>query len=198
MPHLHPLALATALLLSPAGVAAQGARAEPADPAASASAGPLTLKAQQIRGRPDLDLVAEGDVELQRGRLTIRTDSLRYDHVEDRVRASGKVQILSSEGDRFSGRELNLRLQRFEGYFLQPEYFFARTGAGGRAERIDFIDSERAQLSGATYTSCGVDGGGTPAWILTTDRVKLDFEANEGIAEGAVLRPPKLLSNHSF
>ena len=188
MPHLHPLALAAALLLSPAGAAAQGARAAPADPAASASAGPLTLEAQQIRGRPDLDLVAEGDVELQRGRLTIRTDSLSYNHVEDRVRASGKVQILSSEGDRFSGSELNLRLQRFEGYFLEPEYFFARTGAGGRAERIDFIDSERAQLSGATYTSCGVDGGGTPAWILTTDRVKLDFDANEGIAEGAVLR----------
>ena len=59
------------------------------------------------------------------------------------------MQILTADGDRFSGPELNCRLQRFEGYFLQPEYFFARTGAGGRAERIDFIDSDRAQLSGA-------------------------------------------------
>ena len=179
MPHLLPLALAAALLLSPAGAAAQGT---------AAPNGPLSLKADQVRGRPDLDLVAEGNVELQRGRITIRTDSLSYDHVEDRARARGNVQITTAEGDRFSGPELNLRLQRFEGYFLQPEYFFARTGAGGRAERIDFIDGERAQLSGATYTSCGVDGGGMPAWLLTTERVKLDFEANEGIAEGAVLR----------
>ncbi|MDP1690511.1 MAG: LPS assembly protein LptD [Burkholderiaceae bacterium] len=179
MPHLHPLALAAALLLSPAGAKAQGA---------AASNAPVSLKAIEIRGRPDLEVIAEGNVELQRGRVTIRTDRLSYDNVEDRARARGRVQILTAEGDRFSGPELNLRLQRFEGYFLQPEYFFARTGAGGRAERIDFLDNDRTQLSGATYTSCSADGGGTPAWLLTTDRVKLDFEANEGVAEGAVLR----------
>jgi LPS-assembly protein len=179
---LQPIALAAALVLSPAGAKAQ---ATPAKPAANE---PVSLRADDIRGRPDLDLVAEGNVELQRGRITIRTDSLRYDNVEDRARARGKVQILTTAGDRFSGPELDLRLQRFEGYFLQPEYFFARTGAGGRAERIDFIDSDRALLSGATYTSCTPDGGGTPAWILSTDRVKLDFDANVGVADGAVLR----------
>jgi LPS-assembly protein len=181
----HPLALAAALLMSPAWVAAQGA---PAAPGVAATGGPVSLQADLIRGRPDIDLVAEGNVELQRGRLTIRTDSLQYDNVEDRARARGRVAISTAAGDRFSGPELNLRLQRFEGYFLQPEYHFARTGAGGRAERIDFIDSDRAQLTAATYTSCTIDGSGTPAWLLTTDRVKLDFETNEGIAEGAVLR----------
>ncbi len=193
MPRLHPLALAAALLLSHAGAKAQGATAATAPrPASSASAAqgnlPLTVQADSLRGRPDVDVVAEGDVQLQRGRITIRSDRLTYDSVEDRARAQGHVQILTSDGDRFAGPELNLRLQRFEGYFLQPEYFFARTGAGGRATRIDFIDSDRAELTGATYTSCTVEGGGTPAWILNTDRVKLDFEANEGIAEGAVLR----------
>jgi LPS-assembly protein len=194
MPHLHPLALAAALLLSHAGAKAQGV-VTPKAPAATASGAaagdrnaPVSVRADEIRGRPDLEVVAEGNVELQRGRITIRTDRLSYDNVEDRARARGNVQILTTEGDRFSGPELNLKLQRFEGYFLQPEYHFARTGAGGRAERIDFLDSDRAQLSGATYTSCTVDGGGTPAWLLTTDRVKLDFETNEGIAEGGVLR----------
>ena len=185
MPRLHPLALAAALLMSPAWAAAQGG---PAASSVAITGGPVRLLADQIRGRPDLDLVAEGNVELQRGRITIRTENLQYDNVEDRARARGKVSITTDAGDRFSGPELNLRLQRFEGYFLQPEYYFARTGAGGRAERIDFIDNDRAQLSAATYTSCTIDGSGTPAWLLTTDRVKLDFETNEGIAEGAVLR----------
>ncbi|MES2957323.1 MAG: LPS assembly protein LptD [Pseudomonadota bacterium] len=199
MPQLSPLALAAALLLSPVGVKAQGtSKSTAAGPAPAASAArpastaerdaPVVLKAAQVRGRPDLEIAAEGDVELQRGRITIRTDSLTYDNVEDRARARGKVRIETAAGDRFSGPELNLRLQRFEGYFLEPEYFFARTGAGGRASRIDFLDSDRALLSSATYTSCTVDGGGTPAWLLSTDRVRLDFEANEGIAEGAVLR----------
>jgi len=187
MPQLHALALAAALLLLPAGAKAQSAAGP--TPARSQERGePITLQADTVRGRPDLDFVAEGRVQLERGRLTIRTDRLSYDVTEDRVRALGNVQILTAEGDRFGGPNLDLRLQRFEGVFLQPEYFFARTGAGGRATRIDFLDSQRARLEGATYTSCTVDGAGTPAWLLTMGRVKLDFEANEGIAEGAVLR----------
>jgi len=193
MPHLHPLALAVALLLSHAGVKAQAAAAASAPkPAGTTRAEerslPLTLLADEVRGRPDLEVEAEGQVELQRGRITIRTDRLSYDSVEDRARARGNVQIVTTDGDRFAGPEVNLTLQRFEGYFLQPDYYFARTAAGGRAARIDFLDSDHVQLTNATYTSCTVDGGGTPAWLLTTDHVKLDFEANEGIAEGAVLR----------
>jgi LPS-assembly protein len=148
----------------------------------------VTLQANEVRGRPDLETVAEGHVELTHGNVTIRADRLEYNTAEDRVRARGNVKITTAAGDRFAGPELNLTLQRFEGYFLQPEYFFTRTLAGGHAERIDFIDSDRALLTGTTYTSCTVDGGGTPAWLLSMDRVKLDFEANEGIADGAVLR----------
>lgn len=193
MPRLHPLALAAALLSSHASAIAQGTTTATAPrPASSARAAqanlPLTLQADSLRGRPDLDVVAEGHVQLQRGRITIRSDRLSYDSVEDRARAQGDVQILTAEGDRFAGPELDLRLRRFEGYFLQPEYFFARTGGGGRAARVDFIDSDRALLTGSTYSSCTVDGEGMPAWLLSTDRVRLDFEANEGIAEGAVLR----------
>ena len=187
MPQLHALALAAALLLSPPGAKAQGA-AGPNQPRSQERNALITLQADEVRGRPDIDFVAEGRVQLERGRLTIRTDRLTYDTAQDRVRAQGSVQILTAEGDRFSGPDLDLRLQRFEGVFLQPEYFFARTGAGGRAARIDFLDSQRAKLESATYTSCKVDGTGTPAWLLSMDRVKLDFEANEGIAEGAVLR----------
>ena len=185
MPTLHPLALAAALLLSPAGAKAQAASNPPSTLERNAT---VTLQADRVSGRPDLDFEAEGQVQLQRGSLTIRTDRLTYDTAQDRARARGNVQVISAEGDRFSGPELDLRLQRFEGFFLRPEYYFARTGAGGRAERIDFLDSQRARLTNATYTSCTVDGGGTPAWLLSADRVRLDFEANEGIAEGAVLR----------
>ena len=187
MPQLHPLALAAALLLSSAGAKAQGAL-NTAAPSKPEQYPEVVLQADEVRGRPDLDLVAEGHVQLQSGRITLRTDRLSYDAVEDRARARGNVQILTTEGDRFSGPELDLKLQRFEGVFLQPEYFFARTRAGGRADRIEFFDSQRVQMVNATYTSCTVEGGGTPAWLLTTDRVTLDFEANEGIAEGAVLR----------
>ncbi len=148
---------------------------------------PIVLLAREVRGRPDLETVAEGDAELRRGGLVLRADWLSYDHPEDLAIARGRVRI-SHQGNVYSGRELQLRVRRFEGFFLEPTYFFSRTGAGGSARRIDFIDDQRAVATGATYTSCPADGSGDPAWLLSTRRVKMDLEANEGIAEGAVLR----------
>ncbi|MBW8828278.1 MAG: LPS-assembly protein LptD [Burkholderiales bacterium] len=148
---------------------------------------PIIVQAHELRGRPDVETVAEGEAEFRRGGMVIRADRLSYDHPEDLATARGNVRI-SRDGNIYSGPELQLRVQRFEGFFLQPTYFFSRTGAGGSAQRIDFIDDQRAVATGATYSSCPSDGSGDPAWILTTSKVKMDFEANEGIAEGAVLR----------
>jgi len=148
---------------------------------------PLSVQAQTVRGRPDLDTIAEGEAVLRRGDLTLRADLLSYDHVEDLALARGNVQI-NQEGNRYTGPELQLKVQRFEGYFINPTYFFGRTAAGGKAERIDFIDSQRTVATKATYSSCPADGSGDPDWLLTSDRVKMDFNNNEGFAEGAVLR----------
>jgi LPS-assembly protein len=180
----HPLALAAAVLLAPSPGMAQPLAPRVADGREL----PLELRADEVRGRPDLEVEASGQVELKRGPLTLRTDRLRYDHVTDRVDARGNVRIDTGAGDWFSGPELSLTMGRFEGWFTRPEYFFARTQAGGRAERIDFLGSARARLTGADYTSCTREGDGVPAWLMSTERVTLDFDANEGIAHGAVLR----------
>ncbi|HJV62681.1 MAG TPA: LPS assembly protein LptD [Albitalea sp.] len=148
---------------------------------------PIILQARELRGRPDLETIAEGDAEFRRGGMVIRADRMSYDHPEDLAIARGHVRI-SRDGNVYSGPELQLHVERFEGFFLNPSYFFARTGAGGSAQRVDFIDDQRAVATGATYTSCPADGSGGPAWLLRAQRVKMDFEANEGIAEGAVLR----------
>src|SRR6185295_14928071 len=148
---------------------------------------PIIVEANEVRGRPDLETIAEGDAEFRRGGMVIRADRLSYEHPDDLAVARGHVRI-SRDGNIYSGPELQLHVQRFEGFFLQPTYFFSRTGAGGAAQRIDFLDDQRAIATGATYTSCTADSDGGPAWLLSTRRVKMDFEANEGIAEGAVLR----------
>ena len=186
----HALALAALLLSAPLGASAQAARASivVGTSAVDERQLPLTLEADEVRGRPDLDFVAEGKVLLKRGRLTLTGDRLEYENIADRASARGNVRIDTADGNWFTGPELSLTLGRFEGWFTKPEYFFARTQAGGRAERIDFIDEQRAQLTRADYTSCTRNGDGMPAWLMSADRVKLDFETNEGVAEGAVLR----------
>jgi LPS-assembly protein len=148
---------------------------------------PIVVQARELRGRPDIETLAEGDAELRRGGLLIRADRLSYETAEDLALAKGNVQV-RRDGNVYSGPELQLRLQRFEGFFLNPTYFFGRTGAGGTAQRLDFLDEQRTVATGATYSSCPADGSGGPAWLLSADRVRMDFDTNEGIAEGAVLR----------
>ncbi|HEY2561114.1 MAG TPA: LPS assembly protein LptD [Caldimonas sp.] len=199
---------ATAQQSSPAGTASAPAASAP--PAEAASAPPISLRigetlrqpprgdaarqlpiilrARDVRGRPDLDASAEGDVEFRRGDVVIRADKLTYEQGEDLARATGNV-VISREGNVFSGPELQLRVERFEGFFQMPTYRFARTGAGGKASLIEFIDENRAVATDATYSSCSVyDDTGEPVWILKARELHIDSEANEGVAKDAVLR----------
>ncbi len=148
---------------------------------------PIILQAQTLSGRPDLDTVAEGNAEFRRGGTVISADRLIYQSFDDLAIAKGNVRI-SREGNIYTGPELELKVQRFEGFFLNPSYRFSRIGAGGTAQRVDFVDEQRAVASRATYTSCPANGSATPAWLLSTDRVQIDFANNEGIADNAVLR----------
>ena len=200
-----PVALAAALclsaLLGPRPVAAQPA--EPAPPPAlvlqpSTALEPLPdgghgrqrptiLRAGELRLRPDLDAVATGGVEFRHAGTVIRADRLSYDNASDTAHAQGQVQV-ERPGARYRGPELQLRVQRFEGFFLQPEFEFLTLGSGGRAERIDFIDASRSQARQALYSSCPREDGVEPDWLLRTRRVTLDFDTNVGVAEGAVLQ----------
>lgn len=207
---ITPLALAAGLLAGASAARAQTA-VVPQAPAAAASAPagaaaleasrsllplprgeaarrlPIVLQAERISSQPDLETVAEGKVEFRRGGTVIKADRLAYDTAQDLAGATGNVRV-SRGGAIYSGPELQLRVQRFEGFFLRPEFEFTALGAGGRAERVDFLDSARSTATRAEYTSCPRDTPEEPAWVLRTDRVSIDLDTNEGVAEGAVLR----------
>ncbi len=148
---------------------------------------PLYLRADELRGRPNAEVQALGNVELRQAGVVIRADQLRYDQAEDLAVAQGKVRI-SFEGSAFSGPEVRLKVQRMEGVVLQPEYQFAATGAGGRADRVDILGPGQSRVINGNYTSCQRDGADNPDWILSARQLDLDLDAGVGVAEGAVLR----------
>ena len=180
----------------PAATAAQARDAAPLQPSTALGPPPvgeqqqqrpILLRADRLQLRPDRDAQAEGHVEVRRAGTVITADRLVYDSASDLATARGQV-VITREGVRYSGPELQLQLQRFEGHFLQPTFEFTRLGAGGQAERIDFLDSNRLRATRAVYTSCSREDHTEPDWLLRTDRIRLDFARNEGIAEGAVLQ----------
>ena len=179
--------MAISALAIACALACGGARAAPASAPARL---PAELSARTVNSSLDRETVAEGEVELRQGQLTLTADLLRYLETTQWAYASGHV-TLTREGDRFTGTEAGLNLDTREGYVLEPTYHFSRTGAGGHAERIDFVGEQRLSARRADYTSCPRDegaGGAEPDWLLSADKLDLDFEHNEGVAHHAVLR----------
>jgi len=148
---------------------------------------PSVLRAQQVVSRPQIDIVATGEVELRRAGVVLRADWLQVLLQDDLVKARGQVRV-SRQGAVFSGPQLELKMASFQGWFDQPVFDFPLSGAGGSASRIDFLDEKRLSAANARYTSCPRDGSADPAWLLSARRVDFDYAANEGVAQGAVLR----------
>jgi LPS-assembly protein len=158
-----------------------------APPAKKSGPSSTVVEAKEIRGTPEQQTIAEGDAELQRDDITIRADRLIYDQPSDTAKALGNVTVLHA-GDTFSGPELQLEVSTYAGFFLSPTYVLGRTGASGKAERIDFIDEQRSITTRGTYSTCTPDDEGEYPWILSARRLRLDYEKSEGVAEGGVLR----------
>lgn len=148
----------------------------------------LVMSARKLEAQVDQRAQAEGEVELRYGELLLRADTLSYDQPNDLARAEGSVEV-SRGGAVVRGPAVQLFVDRFEGEFTQPSYFFSQTGGGGQARSLRFLGQQRLRAEAATYSSCpAVEPGQTPAWELSAQTLRMDFEANEGLATGAVLR----------
>lgn len=149
--------------------------------------GAVVLRAERIEGQPQGELRLLGQAMLRHGDTLLQAPSLRYDTRSDEVSSQDQVSI-EHLGNRLQGRGLRLQLDSFVGELLEPSYRLSLTGGSGQAARMDFLGGERLRAAEASYSSCPRDGDEPPAWELRTRQLELDLPANEGRAEGAVLR----------
>ncbi|WP_245598092.1 LPS-assembly protein LptD [Ottowia thiooxydans] len=148
---------------------------------------PTLMQGERLTGRTELETVIEGEAQLRRPGMTVSGDRLTYDQATDRATIQGNVQV-NSAGNRYTGTEGELQVDAFEGHIQKPTYEFLSNGAHGQAERIDFLDEDRAIIRNANYTTCRRDGPDwMPAWLLRASQMRIDQEEQVGEAEGAVL-----------
>jgi len=179
----HAQAPAGPVTLSSSPMLAEGVSNAPEDE------GPTFVFGDRISGRPDLETVIEGNAELRRGATSMRADRIEYYQPDDQLKSRGNVRI-NNAGNRFEGPALELKLDRFEGFFTTPRYQFLANGGNGQAERVDFIDDKHLSAHRASYTTCERDNEESwkPAWELTATRVDFDLDREVGVATGAVVR----------
>ena len=195
-PHLAPLPSLIALALCAWGqvsarpaeesLSLRGSRVLSA-PAKVAAKPALVISADKLTAQAEKQAEASGSVELRYGELLLSADKLNYRVVDDLARAEGNVSI-NHNGNVFAGPLLHLYVSRFEGEFLTPSFFLKATGGAGKAKVVKFQDSQHLSATEASYSSCPAVEKQEPAWQITAKQLRLDLAANEGEAEGAVLR----------
>ena len=151
----------------------------------------MYFEADHLEGQSGERTRATGKVRLRQGDLSLQADELTHTQSDNTARAVGKVRV-ERQGNIFIGPELSLQLDRLEGEFVSPRFWFVRPQAGGSAELVEFLGEKRLRATRTTYSSCTpantADGlPGEPDWSLQTSSVYMDMEANEGTARNAVI-----------
>ena len=149
---------------------------------------PLFIQADHLSGRPDLDLLMLGDVQLRRADTLIRAERIDYFQPTDAARARGNVRI-NQAGNVFEGPDLDLKIEAFEGSITEPSYQLLRSQGHGKARRVDFLGEKRAVIHQGDYTTCRRKPGPSwlPDWLIRADRLSLDSEKGDAeVTNGAL------------
>lgn len=144
---------------------------------------PITVRAEEISGRPEREIRLEGDVEVIRGQTRVVADRACYNQITDEVSATGLVKMWRF-GDSYKGDALQLNLDSGKGWVLHPEYRLELNNAQGKATRIDFISEEEAVVTNGTYSTCE---GTNPDWYLKANTLRLDSGRDVGVAGKTVV-----------
>jgi LPS-assembly protein len=133
----------------------------------------------------DGESVADGEVELRRGGLQLTADHLRYLQPSQLAIAQGHVSC-AARATATPARPPSCTWTPMPA----PSPSRPSSSAGprrGTASRIDFDNPQRLHAYDASYSSCKPEDGSEPDWVLRMDQLDLDFDQNEGRAQGAVL-----------
>ena len=144
---------------------------------------PTNVEAEQITGRPDRLINLDNDVDLTRGRTDVQSNKATYRIIENEVEAHGCVRM-NRYGDKYTGDDLWLNMDYGQGFLTKPTYHFQANDGHGSADRIDFIDEDKATVVKGTYTTCPST---KPDWYIKSSTLDIDSGIGEGVAHNGVL-----------
>ncbi len=167
---------------------------------------PTFITANNMTGQTDVQVVAQGDVDLRRQGTVLKSDKLTHWQTTDEVEAEGNVDLVN-EGTHVRGPKMRMNLSENTGFFEQPEYQIRQpqadsspvlwtigeipagelTTGQGVASRIDFEGKGKYRLTDATYSTCTPAAGESADWFAKTANLRLDYVDQVGVASNAAI-----------
>ena len=179
---------------APAAPATQAPQAPQAPQTAPLPVGTTAISALRIHGSRSIELVAEGDAELQRDDTVLTADKVTYREPTDEVVAEGNV-VLSRGTDTIRGPQATLVVGDRTGRFESPQYQLSRArgpvlagdaprsvSGSGEADVLNLEGENQYSLKNATWTTCSPTD---PDWYIKARELELDYDREVGTAHGA-------------
>lgn len=180
---LSSAVVASASGLLPLTVHAQMTAPKPAAVPVDDKDAPVNVSAEQMTGRPDRQVNLDRDVEVVKGSTTIKADKAEYRIIQDEVEATGHVWMQRLH-DQYTGDHAQMNMESGAGFVTNPTYLIGKNGGRGKAERIDFLSNEQAEVTQGTYSTCEATD---PDWYLRANTLDLDSGRDVGTMHGGLL-----------
>ncbi|MGQ0528453.1 MAG: LPS-assembly protein LptD [Panacagrimonas sp.] len=144
----------------------------------------LILNADKVELDKDGLSQLAGAVTLRQGETRFSAETLDYDNSTRTITVNSESLFRNRELI-IKSREARFDLNAESGAFLGTEFTLPSRSARGSAESLEVASDGRAQLGGASYTTCAP---GSKAWYLEASRIELDHDEGLGSARHTRLR----------
>lgn len=136
---------------------------------------PTFLRGQKLQGVTDRETVVTGNAELRRGGTVLQADEIRYQQVEDVVKAQGQVRLIR-DGNLYQGPSMRYEMDTDNGELGPGQFTLISTGARADAEKTEFQGKDVLKFFNTRYSTCR---RGDDSWYLQA--AQIDIDNNEGV-----------------
>lgn len=141
------------------------------------------LVADKIENDEQGKVILTGSAEVRRIDSVVKGDRIDYQRETGQANVQGHGMIMR-DGSIVTGPELSFNVNSDTGQVNDPNFWLGAQGGAGKASRADILSRSKMRLADVTYSGCPCPD---PAWYITSSRVDLNFDENEGVARNGVL-----------
>lgn len=141
------------------------------------------LSADKMETDEEGKVILTGNAQVRRIDSVVKGDRIDYQRSTGQVHVRGNGLIMR-DASIVTGPSLDYNVDSETGEVQDPNFWLGGTGGTGEASQARIFSRSHMRLNDVRYSGCPCPD---PAWYITSPRVDLHFDENEGIARNGVL-----------